>query len=165
MSTTYWLDPATKTLTINDPNKITYHFKVHDYGFTNGELWLDQSYSAPPSQVVPKYRPQPTQTVVYAPAPAPAPQVRVIYAPPPPAPAPAPQVRVIYAPPPPAPAPQVVYVVSSGSSSGKKVPLSLADQPDRCNATCKNGLPCQNKIAKSIGNRTKCQVHSTGTCK
>jgi hypothetical protein len=158
MSTTYSHNLVTKTLTIDGPDQTIYHFKVHNYGFSNGELWLDQSVSAPPSQVVPKCRPQPTQTVFYTQAaPAPAPPVRVFYAP-----APAQPVHVFYTPAAPAPAPPVIYVVPNGSSTvGKKVPLSLAYQPNQCNATCIDGSPCQNKVAKNIGNRTRCQVHST----
>jgi hypothetical protein len=147
MSTTYSLNRNTNTLAVETASEITYHYKVHGYGFSNGELWLDQSVSAPPPLVVPKYQ------VIYQPAPAP--QI----------------VRVICAPPP-ASAPQVVFMVSgmnlatSGSSTpsvvAKNGRLSLAYQPDLCNAFCRDGSPCQNKIAKKIGNITRCQVHSTG---
>jgi hypothetical protein len=128
-----------KVMVVETDEKIKTYYKVDGWEkFPDGAIGLDQSCSGR-IDVVYKSAPVAPQVVHVFCAPPPASQVRVFYPPAAPAPAPpAPQVRVFYA-------PQVVYV----------------DPSNRCGAPCKNGLPCQNKIAKSIGNLTRCQVHST----
>jgi hypothetical protein len=133
---TYYRD--LKIMFVETDKKIETYYKVDGWEkFPDGAIGLVQSCSGR-IDVVYKGAPVAPQVVHVFCAPPPASQVSVFYPPAAPAPAPpAPQVHVFYA-------PQVVYV------------------DPRCNATCKDGSQCQNKIAKSIGNLTRCQLHSTG---